>query len=73
MSTPAERRDARVARRKLLRAGLVPAIIKPPRYLAVCDSCPDRSDCPVWLVLSPCNRAKALNGDPAYPCPSEKF
>ena len=39
----------------------------------LCAACPRKDiDCPVWK-LSPCNRRKALRGDPEYPCPMEKF
>ena len=40
----------------------------------LCAACPRKAtDCPVWKALSPCNRRKALAGDPAYPCPEGRF
>ncbi len=74
----AQRRDARVARRKARRAGLaVPGstrIVEPrtPKYLDVCIACGKQDSCPVWK-LSTCACTLALNGDPRYPCPKGLF
>ena len=41
---------------------------------AICMTCPARTlTCPVWNLLSQCNRAKALRGDPRYTCPANKL
>ncbi len=77
MSTAVQRRDARVARRRARRAGLVvpgpTRIVEPPQYLPVCIACGKQDSCPLWKGLSKCGRVKALDGDPAYPCPEGKF
>jgi hypothetical protein len=36
---------------------------------ATCGACEGKPACTVWKLLSPCNRKRALNGDPMYPCP----
>ena len=43
------------------------------RNEAVCNACDEKPTCHIWRGLSPCKRAKALRGDPAYPCPQGKF
>ena len=37
-----------------------------------CAKCGGQPNCPIWKLF-PCNRAKALRGDPRYPCPEGKL
>lgn len=72
-------RDRSFARRS---AAPAPAVSRPPperdytyeENRMICMTCPARTlTCPVWKLLTPCNRAKALRGDPRFSCPANKL